>query len=34
MDINVIPFMDFPKLAENYLFDANIKENFALMDFW
>ena len=24
MDINVIPFMDFSKLAENYLFDANI----------
>jgi hypothetical protein len=29
MDINVIPFMDFAKLAENYLFDANIKENFC-----
>ena len=29
MDINVIPFMDFSKLAENYLFDANIKENFC-----
>lgn len=29
MDINVIPFMNFAKLAENYLFDANIKENFC-----
>lgn len=29
MDINVIPFMNFAKLAENYLFDADIKENFC-----
>ena len=29
MDINVIPFVDFSKLAEEYLFDANIKENFC-----
>lgn len=29
MDINVIPFMNFAKLAENYLFDVNIKENFC-----
>jgi hypothetical protein len=29
MDINVIPFMNFAKLAENYLFDANIKEQFC-----
>lgn len=29
MDINVIPFMNFAKLAENYLFDANIKERFC-----
>ena len=29
MDINVIPFMNFAKLAENYLFDANIKEHFC-----
>lgn len=29
MDINVIPFMNFEKLAEEYLFDANIKENFC-----
>lgn len=29
MDINVIPFMNFAKLAENYLFDANIKEDFC-----
>lgn len=29
MDINVIPFMNFAKLAESYLFDANIKENFC-----
>ena len=29
MDINVIPFMNFAKLAEQYLFDANIKENFC-----
>lgn len=29
MDINVIPFMNFAKLAEQYLFDANIKESFC-----
>lgn len=29
MDINVIPFMNFAKLAENYLLDANIKDNFC-----
>lgn len=29
MDINVIPFINFAKLAENYLFDANIKEDFC-----
>lgn len=29
MDINVIPFMNFAKLAEQYLFDANIKEKFC-----
>lgn len=29
MDINVIPFMNFAKLAQNYLFDANIKEHFC-----
>lgn len=29
MDINVIPYMDFAKLAERYLFDANIKEDFC-----
>ncbi len=29
MDINVIPYMNFSKLAEIYLFDANIKENFC-----
>lgn len=29
MDVNVIPFVNFAKLAENYLFDANIKEHFC-----
>ena len=29
MDINVIPFVDFSKLAKEYLFDANIKESFC-----
>lgn len=33
MDINVIPFMDFAKLAENYLFDANIKGKFCSYGF-
>ncbi len=29
MDINVIPFMNFAKLAEDYLFDSKIKEDFC-----
>ena len=29
MDINVIPYMNFTELAKNYLFDANIKEDFC-----
>lgn len=29
MGINVVPFVNFAKLAENYLFDANIEENFC-----
>ena len=29
MDINVIPFMNFAKLAEDYLFDSKINEDFC-----
>lgn len=29
MDINVIPFVDFSRLAKEYLLDANIKESFC-----
>jgi len=29
MNLEVIPFVDFKKLASNYLYDSNIKENFC-----